>query len=106
MSQVERTLSTRLRRDLEAIASLHGMTFEQTLRKERFRVFMNARRDCYAYLREQGWSFPEIGALYGRDHTTVMWSLCDDAEKQAIRAERGRQQHLKTMERRRALRAV
>lgn len=101
MSQQPRTLSERWRRDLEAIASLHGMTFETTLRKERFRVFVNARRDCYAYLREQGWSYPEIGALYGRDHSSVMHALCDDAEKRAIKAERNRRGYQRQLERRR-----
>lgn len=101
MSQQPRTLSERWRRDLEAIASLHGMTFETTLRKERFRALVNARRDCYAYLREQGWSYPEIGALYGRDHSTVMFALCDDAEKRAVKLERARRSWARSVERRR-----
>lgn len=102
MSKLHRTLSERWKRDLESIAHLHGMTFQDTLRKERFRVFVAARRDCYAYLREQGWSFPEIGALYNRDHTTIMFALCDDAEKRAVKLERARRSWARRMERRRA----
>lgn len=101
MSQQPRALSERWKRDLETIAHLHGMTFEDTLRKEKFRVHVLARRDCYAYLREQGWSYPEIGALFGRDHSTVMWALCDDAEKQAIKLERNRRGYMRQLERRR-----
>lgn len=75
MSRTQRTLSTRLRRDLEAIASLHGFRFATLLERRRLPRLVNARRDCYAYLREQGWSFPEIGGVFNVDHTTVLWSL-------------------------------
>ncbi len=34
-----------------------------------------ARREVYRRLRELGLSYPEIGALFDRDHTTVM-SCC------------------------------
>lgn len=101
MSQQPRALSERWKRDLETIAHLHGMTFQDTLRKERFRVFVDARRDCYAYLREQGWSYPEIGALYGRDHTTVMYALCTDAERRALKLESNRRSYARQQERRR-----
>lgn len=101
MSQQPRALSERWKRDLEIIAHLHGMTLEEVMRKEKFRVHVAARRDCYAYLREQGWSYPEIGGLFKLDHTTVMWALCDDADKQAIKLERNRRGYMRQLERRR-----
>lgn len=77
MSQTSRTLSARLRKDLEAIASLHGMTLSFLQQPCRRSHIVAARRDCYAYLREQGWSYPEIGGVFNVDHTTVLWSLSD-----------------------------
>lgn len=75
MSKLSRTLSTRQRRDLGAIAASHGLYLERLQTKSRTRRFCDARADCYRYLRKEGWSTPQIGALFNRDHTTVVWAL-------------------------------
>ena len=86
MSATHRALSERWRKDLELIASLYGLTLEKLQGKGRFARHVRARRDCYAYLREQGWSLPQIGGLFGRDHTTIMYALYPQ-----VRAERKRE---------------
>ncbi len=34
-----------------------------------------ARSACYAYLKARGWSFPEIGRAWSRDHTSIMAAI-------------------------------
>lgn len=82
MSQLRRPLSERWRHDLEALAHLHGFTLERLQRRDgRFAPMIEARRACFAYLREQGWSYPQIGALFNRDHTTILYALQPDQRK-------------------------
>jgi chromosomal replication initiation ATPase DnaA len=84
---MKRPLSERWNRDLEVIASLHGFTLKRLINEGKFGKLCVARKDCYAYLREQGWSYPEIGGLFNRDHTTVLYAL-EPEERQRAKNER------------------
>lgn len=90
MSQMYRALSTRWREALHAIADRHGLPFEELQGKQRFKPHVEARRECYRYLQAEGWSTPEIGGLFNRDHTTVVIALLDSAERRAIARQRTR----------------
>ena len=83
--RTNRTLSTRQRRELDAIAAKHGLTFEALIEKGRFAIMRAARRECYAWLRQQGWSFPEIGGAMNRDHSSIMFSLDPDLKREKMR---------------------
>lgn len=58
------------------IAAKHGVTVAAIYGPsgERRRV-VPARQETYAVLRERGWSYPKIGALLARDHTTVIYGV-------------------------------
>lgn len=75
MSKTGRVPSKRILTDLDAVAEKHGFTLESLRLPHRTTRAVEARADCYRYLRTQGWSTPEIGALFNRDHTTVVWAL-------------------------------
>jgi chromosomal replication initiation ATPase DnaA len=90
VSQTQRTLSTRWREALEAIAHKHKLTLADLQEKHRFKAFVEARRECYAYLTDEGWSTPEIGGLFKRDHTTVCCALLDSDERRAVKRDRQR----------------
>lgn len=71
---------------LASVAAKHGFTVERLRGPGKFRTLVNARKDCYAYLRDRGWSLPKIGRHFNRDHTTVIWALHPDAKAEAKRA--------------------
>lgn len=41
----------------------------------RFAFIMPARFAMYKALRERGWSYPRIGKLFGKDHSTIMYGV-------------------------------
>jgi len=55
----------------EAIARCWCITVDDMFRSRRPPAPF-AREAFYLHLRDLGWSYPRIGALVGRDHTTVM----------------------------------
>ncbi len=57
------------------IAHDHGQLLTMVLGKSRKRPVVAARRAVIVALRERGLSLPEIGALIGRDHTSVLHHL-------------------------------
>ncbi len=63
----------------------HRVSLSEVLSKSRKRPIAAARRAVCVALRARGLSLPEIGALIGRDHTTVLHSL-RVAEREAERA--------------------
>lgn len=71
---------------LDRIAHKHGFTVLRLREKGKFQTLVNARKECYAYLRDRGWSLPSIGRFFNRDHTTVMWSLYPETKIEAKRA--------------------
>lgn len=54
------------------------------LGNSKYRRFVRVRQACYLVAREQGYSYPFIGRLVNRDHTTVIHG----ADKALIIAER------------------
>jgi chromosomal replication initiation ATPase DnaA len=58
--------------EVDRIAFWHGVGIMDVMSHYRRRPVVAARRDCAVYLRSKGKSFPEIGRILQRDHTTVM----------------------------------
>lgn len=57
---------------IQAAADLYGTTAEEVRVGSNERSAVRARMIACWMLREIGKSFPEIGRLFGRDHTSVM----------------------------------
>jgi chromosomal replication initiation ATPase DnaA len=54
------------------IAKKHTVTLAEMLGPRRQAGMCEARFECWALLRGEGWSWHRIADLFGRDHTTVM----------------------------------
>jgi Bacterial dnaA protein helix-turn-helix len=67
MTPRERSMS-----EIGLIALRHGLTRWDILNHSRKRKVVDARRDVVLHFRAKGRSFPEIGRLIDRHHTTVM----------------------------------
>ena len=52
-----------------------GVTLAEAFSRDRGPGPSEARKRFYGSLRAQGWSFPRIGALVGRHHSTIMYAL-------------------------------
>lgn len=81
----------KLRQKAEELASECGMDIASLLGHGQSRVQAAQRRKLAIYLRGLGMSFPRIGTLMGRDHTTVMNYTNPDAYREKKR--RNRQLH-------------
>lgn len=57
---------------IDRIAVWHGVGLKDVLGKDRRPTPVAARRDVAIYFRHTGKSFPEIGRILQRDHTTVL----------------------------------
>lgn len=55
-----------------AVAQAHGVPLRELLGRRRHASVARARAALYTALRGHGMSYPEIGRLLRRDHTTVM----------------------------------
>lgn len=66
---------------LESLSMEHHVPFEAVLSEGRAKQTMKARLACYQYLRSLDMSFPEIGRVMLRDHTTVLVALKRDRAK-------------------------
>lgn len=60
---------------LVSVCSAYGVTLDALLGPSRSRWIGKARIAAAAELRAMGMSFPDIGAVLGRHHTTVMYML-------------------------------
>ena len=67
------------------IAARRNVLPEDILGRRRGKLVMAARKDLYVALRERGMSYPEIGAMLDRDHTTVL-SGCRSRVRVAVEA--------------------
>jgi chromosomal replication initiation ATPase DnaA len=86
--RTERVPSSRIMSALEEIAARHRVSLDAVRGKDRFKCLIAPRRECYVWLRDNGWSLPQIGALFsGRDHTSVMYLLAPEIKDQ--RKQRG-----------------
>lgn len=62
------------------VAKRHRMTVSDILSKSPNRRIGRARRDAYSCLYASGLSYPEVGLMFGRDHTTVLYGVRRDLE--------------------------
>jgi chromosomal replication initiation ATPase DnaA len=57
-------------------AKAHSVTLEEMLGADRCRPAAAARHEFWTHLYDQGhWSYPRIGVLFGRDHSTIMQAV-------------------------------
>jgi len=61
-----------LRHEFDGIAKRHGVLLAEVMGHRRVSAVVAARQECFAILRERGWSSTRIGALFDREHTTVL----------------------------------
>ena len=71
---------------LNEAAELYGVTIEQLLSNSREYRVVRARQAACWLLRGYGLSFPRIGAIVSRDHTTVMHACGRVDNDPAVRA--------------------
>lgn len=67
MTPREKTLA-----DVGLIALRHGLEREDLLGRARLPRISRARHEAFYHFRRKGWSYPEIGRLFGRDHSTII----------------------------------
>jgi chromosomal replication initiation ATPase DnaA len=60
---------------MQEVAAAHHVTVHAIVSSGRTKRVAEARHVVFARLRVLGFSLPEIGALMGRDHTTVLYGL-------------------------------
>lgn len=78
---MERLVKRELFDEVRAIAKGYGVTVEDVTSTRRHRNTAHARHACWAWLRRKGYSLPEIGRLWGVDHTSVMTAVKKHAAK-------------------------
>lgn len=61
-----------LRDTIDLTALSYGVRKSDILGTSRSRELVQARREIWKHLREQGWSYPRIGRAFNRDHTTIL----------------------------------
>jgi chromosomal replication initiation ATPase DnaA len=57
---------------VRAVCDARRIRVDYVLSKSQVPALVDARREIAGELREAGWSYPQIGALLRRDHTTVI----------------------------------
>ena len=55
----------------------HHVLLDEVLGRERTAQVAAARRECWIHMKELGFSYPEIGRIWNRDHSTVMKAIKD-----------------------------
>jgi chromosomal replication initiation ATPase DnaA len=88
---LERRLKKRTPREeshyqIGLIAKWHSVTLEDILGDSRERYIVNARAECAIHFKAQGKSYPEIGRILNRDHTSIAY-LCGALTKNKVRAQ-------------------
>lgn len=61
--------------DFARIARAHHVTLEELMGPRRTAAICGARHECFALLHGLGWATTSIGALFGRDHVTVIHGI-------------------------------
>lgn len=51
----------------------YGLSVEDLLGRSRSKMIVRARKEAMKAVYELGFSYPEVGRFFGRDHTTVMY---------------------------------
>ena len=62
----------RRRMKIAQICERRGVTVDELMGRSRYKRVCSARKEAYAMLREEKLSYPTIGKMFGRDHTTVI----------------------------------
>jgi chromosomal replication initiation ATPase DnaA len=58
------------------VAAAHDITPADILGPRRFPHLVEARREAMSRVRKElGYSYPQIGRIFNRDHSSVIWSL-------------------------------
>lgn len=70
MTPREKSLS-----DIGLVALKHGLTRHDILGRVKTTHICRARHEAYYHFRRKGWSYPEIGRLFGRDHSTIIYGV-------------------------------
>ena len=58
--------------DIGQIARQHGLTSHDLIGKRRIAKIVTARKECYVLLRSRGMTYPQIGRIFNRHHTTII----------------------------------
>ena len=70
--------------EIRAAAAREGATVDEVFGPSRVAHVVRARRAAMRVVRDRlAWSYPAIGRLFGRDHTSVMAALQDDDARAA-----------------------
>lgn len=72
----ERLREVGLLEPILAICQKHHVTFENAFGTRHLKSHVAARHEAWHHIRKKSeWSFPEIGDLFGVDHTTVVGAV-------------------------------
>lgn len=66
---------------LRGISKEYFVPVEAIVSRERTKRVVEARKAFLIVLRENGFSYPEIGKLLGKDHTTILAQICGKKRK-------------------------
>lgn len=61
--------------EAERIAAIYGVTLDDLRKKDRCKSIVIVRKRAMKAVRDLGASLKEVGAVFERDHTTVIHSL-------------------------------
>lgn len=61
--------------EIEEIAASHGFTLAEIVRPDRRPALAVARREMMVHLRLKGFTFPQIGTIMRRNHSTVIAAI-------------------------------
>jgi hypothetical protein len=60
---------------ISSVLVAHRMVWRELIQPDRRPEMVRIRAEIYEFLSNRGWSLPQIGNLFKRDHTTVLHSL-------------------------------
>lgn len=70
---VIKTPRQKIREDIEAIAKIYGIAYSDIMSKSHMQIVVQARSACFWMLQfTRGMTLPEIGRVFGMDHTAVL----------------------------------
>lgn len=73
--ELPRTMSDATRRSIGCVLDAYGVTWADIVRPERRHCWNAPRRAVYWLLHCKGWSYPQIGRLCQRDHTSIIYHV-------------------------------
>lgn len=75
-----------MRQIAELVCMWYGVTIDQLRGQSRMDVCVHPRQCAMYWMRRAGgWSYPQIGRFFGRDHTTVLHGVREHAKRRAAR---------------------